>query len=69
MRVNQELRDGLKLVEERHQQILSRIQEKIIEPLMEVLKKNNFDFASFMKKMKDEVPHDAIRRVISSNDG
>lgn len=34
---------------------------------MEVLKKNNFDFASFMKKMTDKIPQEAIRRIVSAD--
>jgi len=34
---------------------------------MEVLKKNNFDFIAFMKKMKEEVPSEIIRRAVSSD--
>ena len=61
-----ELKDLQSKNEERQQDMIQRIRYKMIEPLVDTLRKNRIDFMAIMKKMQEEVPSDAIKKLFSS---
>lgn len=48
--------------------MIQRIRYKVIEPLVEALKKNRIDFMVIMKKVQEELPVEAIKKMFSSSD-